>query len=153
MKIRSFNPRSHEGSDRVQPGTCPWWTVSIHAPTRGATGISSGTGWFWESFNPRSHEGSDALFAASTSGCGMFQSTLPRGERQQRPARGYVVGKVSIHAPTRGATGSMAMMLSCFISFNPRSHEGSDGRKASGWRRHTSFNPRSHEGSDVCRNC
>ena len=78
---RSFNPRSHEGSDRQ--GRCGnlHTAVSIHAPTKGATIINSvfdelstfqstlprrerhgsrpqhkGNN---DSFNPRSHEGSD----------------------------------------------------------------------------------------------
>ena len=34
---RSFNPRSHEGSDMVMNIPKTNWTVSIHAPTRGAT--------------------------------------------------------------------------------------------------------------------
>ena len=76
-----FNPRSHEGSD------VPWIhhsqeviVISIHAPTRGATFI--------------------ALVSSLSYG---FQSTLPRGERQQRDQR---------HS------------RNCY--FNPRSHEGSD---------------------------
>ena len=56
-----FNPRSHEGSD-----------------------------WIWDiyrldlkSFNPRSHEGSDNMIDMDVSQLDMFQSTLPRRERQQ----------------------------------------------------------------------
>ena len=56
--------------------------VSIHAPTRGATASIRGrlrTIW---SFNPRTHTGCD-------------------GEA----VKGLFLGVVSIHAPTRGATG------------------------------------------------
>ena len=36
---RSFNPRSHAGSDGFQVGDIvPLYVVSIHAPTQGATG-------------------------------------------------------------------------------------------------------------------
>ena len=54
-------------------------------------------------FNPRSHEGSD-------------QMQLHR----------VLWWKISIHAPTRGAT--LTNQKCCFIvkNFNPRSHEGSD---------------------------
>ena len=56
----NFNPRSHERSDKDVLAVLPDKTISIHAPTRGATNPSSVT--------PRL--------------C-LFQSTLPREERQQ----------------------------------------------------------------------
>ena len=34
-----FNPRSHKGSDEGEPLTTPQISISIHAPTRGATAI------------------------------------------------------------------------------------------------------------------
>ena len=54
-----FNPRSHEGSDLNRHFPCTFFAISIHAPTRGAT------------------------FRDITIICTMvvFQSTLPRGER------------------------------------------------------------------------
>ena len=77
--------------------------VSIHAPTRGAT-----------------------LPRLRLNGLrGVFQSTLPRGERHNRQ---------SIHIEA--------------VSFNPRSHEGSDINGAELLPDRQSFNPRSHEGSD-----
>ena len=76
-----FNPRSHEGSDlHPTKNSGAGWIISIHAPTRGATvknrfGLTDGK----------------------------FQSTLPRGERRRK----------------------WKVFLVC-IYFNPRSHEGSD---------------------------
>ena len=55
--------------------------VSIHAPARGATTVSP-----------------------VCSIIGMFQSTLPRGERQAQRYPFAVLTPVSIHAPARGAT-------------------------------------------------
>ena len=85
---------------------CPIWKkskVSIHAPTRGATSASPGRGSCC-CFNPRSHAGSDLEALSVQAGVGQFQSTLPRGERHEQlliePSRFLV----SIHAPTRGAT-------------------------------------------------
>ena len=77
-----FNPRSHEGSDVQSKIVTEQYTISIHAPTRGAT-IFTGLGIVSDvisihaptrgatsavllfpvatsNFNPRSHEGSDA---------------------------------------------------------------------------------------------
>ena len=78
-------------------------SISIHAPTRGATMYQSKIRHIAIDFNPRSHEGSDRF--------SLHQLTI------------Y---EISIHAPTRGAT---LRCIKCFIpviNFNPRSHEGSD---------------------------
>ena len=81
--FRRFNPRSHMGSD--PPKLVKWGckSVSIHAPTWGATK--------WQT---------------DRSGDTKFQSTLPHGERpllRLYPASDFCV---SIHAPTWGATVS-----------------------------------------------
>ena len=99
-------------------------TVSIHAPTWGATMYS---------VMPQSPIG--------------FQSTLPRGERQKEAYNNGYKQAVSIHAPTWGATSCIipvqATMLfqstlprgerryyqyhkAFLFCFNPRSHVGSD---------------------------
>ena len=108
---RYFNPRSHERSDlkkSVDDGDM--MSISIHAPTRGATpseGACSSTICisihaptrgatinfykciiYLVNFNPRSHERSDF-------------STLPN------PISSFI----SIHAPTRGATVFPAKLL------------------------------------------
>ena len=99
-----------------------------------------------------------------------FQSTLPRGERRESSYLPEPITRVSIHAPTRGATmgltayltqdavfqstlprGERLMFWICMIfspGFNPRSHEGSDLAKLVLFFCHYRFNPRSHEGSD-----
>ena len=81
ITIKYFNPRSHERSDDCRSRRKVLLSISIHAPTRGATGVSM----------------SPACFA-------LFQSTLPREERpfHARSVRWSL--PISIHAPTRGAT-------------------------------------------------
>ena len=81
--IAYFNPRSHEGSDGCHGNQRRRDSISIHAPTRGAT---------------------QRVIINETAK--KFQSTLPRGERRV-PRK-----------PTQ--TGQY---------FNPRSHEGSDGKR------------------------
>ena len=75
-----FNPRSHEGSDLLPEEIRMVLTISIHAPTRGATQIdrcidvnlifqstlprgerlvTASNVAMIDDFNPRSHEGSD----------------------------------------------------------------------------------------------
>ena len=123
--VVDFNPRSHKGSDLNQfPGLYPD-EISIHAPTRGATeteipGKPPGVDFNPRShkgsdtlkpvpwpvsrhFNPRSHKGSDSGAASNSGGHGLFQSTLPQGERQR-----------------------LLRELHLLLDFNPRSHKGSD---------------------------
>ncbi len=80
---KDFNPRSHEGSDvdsfkKVIVGL----DISIRAPTRGAT-----------------HTGENEETEAA-----IFQSALPRGERQRPQTTKTEALEISIRAPTRGAT-------------------------------------------------
>ena len=121
----NFNPRSHEGSDNKMATLLVPYRISIHAPTRGATDSSGyhntqnlisihaptrGATLLLaqqlpqgSDFNPRSHEGSDAVKTILWVYTSTFQSTLPRGERRNKPLHLYVIK-----------------------NFNPRSHEGSD---------------------------
>ncbi len=123
---RNFNPRSHEGSDVQIRIFSNCVSISIHAPTRGATAVVNTHAQFDSEFqstlprgerliltrmmfsilhfNPRSHEGSDEQFSAF------------RG----------IVSIISIHAPTRGATRIDLIIIFRSSHFNPRSHEGSD---------------------------
>ena len=122
-------------------------------------------------FNPRSHKGSDVLDRKSYLLSKQFQSTLPQGERHvyadlynlapvdfnprshkgsddglaqgrknmarisiHAPTRGATAAcfcnlkqsPISIHAPTRGATYSVPEDFQSIQDFNPRSHKGSD---------------------------
>ena len=117
----NFNPRSHEGSDKTAAqriSSCSKFqstlprgerhncenvdiclqTISIHAPTRGAT-----SGSFLTSrslyFNPRSHEGSDHRYLVTGSPLAEFQSTLPRGERQMGNFIPYLISKFQSTLP------------------------------------------------------
>ena len=76
-----FNPRTREGCDALDPPRPVADQVSIHAPARGAT----------------DSEFADAHYLT-------FQSTHPRGVRQEREEFVLPRDEVSIHAPARGAT-------------------------------------------------
>ena len=144
-----FNPRSREGSDSntrfLFPPRLP---ISIHAPAKGAT-----------------QKQLDGVFLR------VFQSTLPRRERQQsamgryyfapdfnpRSREGSDNGKevysekyqISIHAPAKGATVPGSDKRSIALNFNPRSREGSDYQAIEERLKEMDFNPRSREGSDL----
>ena len=110
----------------VQPFT-------IHAPTKVATPSEAADPHLHQSFNPRSHEGSDGLNSVMCLRRSSFQSTLPRRERpggagsrsgtetgfNPRSHEGsdrimaylLLVTRVSIHAPTKGATHSNMVLV------------------------------------------
>ena len=91
-EIKSFNPRSRTGSDLSKTDYKPAFSVSIHAPARGATPIRVLT------------------FSVT-----VFQSTLPHGERQAPYYREQRNGRVSIHAPARGATSLFSAFSEVFF--------------------------------------
>ena len=106
--LDNFNPRSHEGSDtgEILEITITI-TISIHAPTRGATHFVHTLCFCSIYFNPRSHEGSDLTSTFQSITVQKFQSTLPRGERHGGEHVHATCSDISIHAPTRGATATL----------------------------------------------
>ena len=77
-----FNPRSREGSDVDCQLRQSLHRISIHAPAKGATPFTDFmTSFLWH-FNPRSREGSDVCPSLLILSIDIFQSTLPRRERQ-----------------------------------------------------------------------
>ena len=113
MRIDYFNPRSREGSDfytldnlrRIPDFNPRSREGSDTAPAR-SLGAS-------EYFNPRSREGSDKTDPETDADGFIFQSTLPRGERQDDLATVARIDKISIHAPARGAT--VLLRSSCTV--------------------------------------
>ena len=144
--LHNFNPRSREGSDKIIDKPLPIHPISIHAPARGATKTG-----------------------CTVCGKQIFQSTLPRGERQCTYQRRMDFGDFN----PRSREGSddiirlMRRIISTFQStlprgerpvllfavklagnFNPRSREGSDLLRKFFHFAIENFNPRSREGSD-----
>ncbi len=124
--------------------------ISIRAPARGATislGLSS---MDLPRISIRAPaRGATPGFLPDDMVLGLFQSTLPRGERLPEGDVIYGDVKISIHAPARGATGSPMCILLKFYNFNPRSREGSDFTSNISFDQLYNFNPRSREGSDL----
>ena len=104
-----FNPRAHEGRDK-DPSQI-WDTadiISIHAPTRGATPLKRChcDAAIFQSTRPRGARRSKDADGLSSK---LFQSTRPRGARPRSRARISPGRRISIHAPTRGATACSAL--------------------------------------------
>ena len=123
-------------------------TISIHAPTRGATTTTDIQCFHSRYFNPRSHEGSDADYIDTVVPPRGFQSTLPRGERR-RTADGADRRCYFNPRSHEGSDPGSHCRRQPGAYFNPRSHEGSDDDKPCVESIRVNFNPRSHEGSDM----
>ena len=120
-----FNSRAHVGRDRILQTSPRLGTVSIHAPTWGATpervprphlrlvSIHAPT-WGATPAEPQPHTTRHVSIHAPTWGatcvvvpsavCDEFQFTRPRGARPGRHRSACCRTPVSIHAPTWGAT-------------------------------------------------
>jgi len=166
---RCFNSRAHAGRDRwisfcaagaVFQFTRPrgarqqrrqdmaTYTVSIHAPTRGATPCRRR--WPGESrFNSRAHAGRDGFGPATEEAIWVSihaptrGATTPRNQNQQTET-------VSIHAPTRGATPRPSSSP-LRRSFNSRAHAGRDTPLIYHPIANCRFNSRAHAGRDARR--
>ena len=77
----NFNPRSREGSDRLQRGRLASVSISIHAPARGATTLPLIPGTVPEISIHAPARGATFPSSDYTMAGNQFQSTLPRGER------------------------------------------------------------------------
>ena len=122
--------------------------ISIHAPARGATRSLFRIAKAGSYFNPRSREGSDVNPLPRRGASIRFQSTLPRGERQESTGRFPAPEFISIHAPARGATQCDAIyVLLNYISIHAPARGATIDKEGSMYV-DRNFNPRSREGSD-----
>ena len=120
-----FNPRSHKGSDVMNPAYDVLTVISIHAPTRGATQVSTishrterfqstlpqgerqtspSVPLYIREFQSTLPQGERHKENKEDVTMSEFQSTLPQGERRTMGKRTTTTTMISIHAPTRGAT-------------------------------------------------
>ena len=104
--FESFNPRTHTGCDEDKYKQTRDFKVSIHAPTRGATFEH----WLRKldnlSFNPRTHTGCDIANSIKSANAASFNPRTHTGCDVGNLVVVDKTTKVSIHAPTRGATSS-----------------------------------------------
>ena len=77
-------------------------------------------------FNPRSHEGSDMPEYDRMRDLDNFNPRSHEGSDSSKIGQNSDTFRISIHAPTKGATSSSFHSGIRFLYFNPRSHEGSD---------------------------
>ena len=78
-----------------------------------------------EGFNPRTHTGCDSVSDSINVKVRRFNPRTHTGCDMQE-SKGFILQRVSIHAPTRGATPTLARRGFTELSFNPRTHTGCD---------------------------
>ena len=196
--LRQYNGEIHVSIHAPTRGATnrDFWTakgygVSIHAPTRGATilplrhyqerkfqsthphGVRRTNGSkkvTEECFNPRTHTGCDLRLSLVLFRLSSFNPRTHTGCDVQGGGKFDFEVRVSIHAPTRGATSrlslfpllayqfqsthphgvrlSRGMFGRSQIRFNPRTHTGCDPRVLRPKEAAKCFNPRTHTGCD-----
>ena len=148
LAFRGFNSRTREGCD-LPRGRCPqlFWTVSIHAPGRGATRSAPSNSCYHLGFNSRTREGCDRsrclltlriLGSLHAPGRGatinvdksttdlQFQFTHPGGVRLLRVRQQRVLSK-SFNSRTReGCDQNHQCYILYTLGFNSRTREGCD---------------------------
>ena len=167
-----FNPRSREGSDKPSQADAvrklvfqstlprrerPWSysimscsaAISIHAPAKGATPCVCAIACRSSISIHAPAKGATFLLYLLFVISSIFQSTLPRRERQTGCFRYPAPSRISIHAPAKGATisSTCCYLRRQFQSTLPRRERRLMLSIMAGWQQH--FNPRSREGSDT----
>ena len=143
-----FNPRTHEGCDSVVKRCNQILVVSIHAPTRGATGSPAYSSLpICVSIHAPTRGATSASVETITPSA--FQSTHPRGVRQRLCKAIYQT--VSFNPRTHEGCDVFCYFTKIYsLCFNPRTHEGCDSFTYLSQFLPISFNPRTHEGCDFC---
>ena len=110
-----FNPRSHEGSDLRQSASTCQKSFQSTLPRGERHNWLARYLRYPGNFNPRSHEGSDkAISCKNKRKCKISIHAPTRGATLFQVARA-AVKSISIHAPTRGATSRSASIL-CLLA-------------------------------------
>ena len=103
VHLPNFNPRTHVGCDNEAAEVLRRCTISIHAPTWGAT-ESSPRRWQDSPISIHAPTWGATIGALSLPQQTEFQSTHPRGVRPPLTPVTAQHLQISIHAPTWGAT-------------------------------------------------
>ena len=146
-KFQFTRPR---GARRAGPRSRSQVAVSIHAPTGGATSAARSSTSRKDSFNSRAHGGRDTTETASSRRRTCFNSRA-HGGRDPLSRLAPIIGIVSIHAPTGGATshGGDARSPEKVSIHAPTG--GATGGATEGGAPRGGFNSRAHGGRDLVR--
>ena len=145
-----FNPRTHMGCDGIK--YCVIMSIVIFQSTH-PHGVRPPCGprWTmpWRYFNPRTHMGCDDRGAAYCRPSANFNPRTHMGCDWRIVSALVYNLRISIHAPTWGATPREWSCPCQRLYFNPRTHMGCDGPvRIQLSLTSLNFNPRTHMGCD-----
>ena len=123
----SFNSRAHGGRDLIARGYETLCRFQFTRPRGARPGMRTIT-FAPVSFNSRAHGGRDQTCRQTAARTARFNSRAHGGRDLLASAR-TPEARVSIHAPTGGATSSSAMSRWIVARFNSRAHGGRDTRR------------------------
>jgi len=115
-----------QGATDMQPKDLIEYVISIHAPTQGATVRSLPDRYRLSDFNPRPYTRGDFSVCPSYHLLILFQSTPLHKGRPRLAIVLVIVFRISIHAPTQGATLSLWNSSNIMRYFNPRPYTRGD---------------------------
>ncbi len=148
-----FNPRSYKRSDTYLP--CLFATDHVFQSTllQEERPLNLTTPLPCLYFNPRSYKRSDIQSQSTYFRCPCISIHAPtRGATKSVASLNEQI-RISIHAPTRGATPGVFLIALEIPNFNPRSYKRSDLSYLAPGCADTNFNPRSYKRSDIGGNC
>ena len=126
-------------------------SISIHAPTRGASSWQNRNRGPSLYFNPRTHAGCETVPPIAMPGTGAFQSTHPRGVRGHTSVTRSAPSLFQSTHP-RGVRVAVCATASWIYNFNPRTHAGCEmepQRNSEGLFTFQSTHPRGVRGCNI----
>ena len=142
-----FNSRPYARGDTSREPYKAVHLISIHAPTRGATGYANEPGALQAHFNSRPYARGDPLpLSASKRACNFNSRPYARGDQLRR--KHLSVQLISIHAPTRGATAGKITICGLTAYFNSRPYARGDRIPNTGCGGRNYFNSRPYARGD-----
>ena len=146
-RSQRFNPRSRTGNDGNEITSVTIWTVSIHVPARGTTGVFVKFKTIRKVSIHVPARGTTEQRVTDLED-NQFQSTFPHGERRRICKRSRARLIVSIHVPARGTTRYRHESLRCKEFQSTFPHGERLCRAGRSRRVQPGFNPRSRTGND-----
>ena len=147
-----FNPRSYKRSDGSTQIPFQRESISIHAPTRGAT-VAAATARNMVLISIHAPTRGATSYPATRGSRILFQSTLLQEERQAHSQSYDAWIRISIHAPTRGATDPSSLVAQAFAISIHAPTRGATGYPDPTPCEAENFNPRSYKRSDGSTYC
>ena len=123
-----FNPRAHAGRDQLGAFKKPINSVSIHAPTQGATTLPTLPLFALSAFQSTRPRRARHDYSVDSPQTFLFQSTRPRRARRPIAPDNITARPFQSTRPRRARPAWRGLAIVLWSCFNPRAHAGRDLR-------------------------